>query len=262
MIKSQLAQLLLLTVLVFIGLWLAIRSFVGATDDLSSSLDIRSLAYIRDDTPSDPTLVPVVPDEPMSPAEFAEPEPMATVDELAVAGASDEETQGAEGDEEEAKEEEEGEEDEEEEEENNDKEERAEEREGSSLSDEELAAREKVRRDKLAELGLLHEKPTETIAADVALIMPDECSGSAIAKVPAVLKFRFESSRIMGESLNVLESLLAVHRECEEGYFAVDKNPLGLVDSDDTLAQMRLDEIKYFFLQHNVSLDIVEFPTE
>ena len=92
--------------------------------------------------------------------------------------------------------------------------------------------------------------------------MPDECSGSAIAKVPAVLKFRFESSRIMGESLNVLESLLAVHRECEEGYFAVDKNPLGLVDSDDTLAQMRLDEIKYFFLQHNVSLDIVEFPTE
>ena len=131
------------------------------------------------------------------------------------------------------------------------------------MSDEELAARDRARREKLKKLGLLHEKPTElTIAADVSLNMPDECAGAAVAKVPAVLKFRFESPRIMGESLNVLESLLAVYRDCEQGYFAVEENPLGFEDADEILVQMRLDEIKYFFLQHNISLDIVEFPTE
>lgn len=250
--KSPLAQLLLLSVFVGLGVWFSLRVFVGNTDDYVSSLDIRSVERLTYVAPTESNSKPAESKEPMTPGVFAEPEAtMPTPEELGTDGefAADES--------------EEGEEDEEgaEEDVNNDEEEQ--EREGSSLSGEELAARDKARREKLAELGLLHEKPTElTIAADVSLVMPDECAGAAIAKVPAVLKFRFESSRIMGESLNVLESLLAVYRECEQGYFAIEANPLGFEDADEILVQMRLDEIKYFFLQHNISLDIVEFPTD
>lgn len=258
--KTPLAQLLLLTVLVGIGLWLSIRSFVGSTDDFASSIDARSLGYIRNNTQADPNLVSVTPKDPMSLATFAESESsLATKEELeADAESADDEEK------EEDEEDEDDEEDEEaEEEDNNDKVAQEQDREGSSLSEEELAAREKARREKLEKLGLLREEPPElTIAADVSLVMPEECAGAAIAKVPAVLKFRFESSRIMGESRNVLESLLNVYRDCDQGYFTVEENPLGSKDADDTLAQMRLDEVKYFFLQHNISLDIVEFPTE
>jgi len=124
-----------------------------------------------------------------------------------------------------------------------------------------FAARKAARYQRLAELGLIQKKaPEPTIAVDVSLLLPEQCANAAIAKVPIGLKFRFESSIIKGESLNALESLVASYRECPAGMIVVAHNPLGREDATDSLKQLRLDEIKYFFIQHRVPIDMVKFP--
>ncbi|MFK7995663.1 MAG: hypothetical protein AB8B87_16115 [Granulosicoccus sp.] len=133
----------------------------------------------------------------------------------------------------------------------------------TSLGEEELNARAAARRQRLADLGIIAEKPPEpTIAIDVSLDMPETCPDHAIARVPIGVKFRFESSIIKGESLNALESLVAFYRACKSGQFIVAQNPLGREDATESLAQMRFDEIKYFFIQHSVSIDAVQFSEE
>ncbi|MFK7859666.1 MAG: hypothetical protein AB8B64_12630 [Granulosicoccus sp.] len=135
---------------------------------------------------------------------------------------------------------------------------------GFMLGRDEIHAREAARRQKLIDLGILSQTlpPEPTIAIDVSLDMPERCKGADIARVPIGVKFRFESSLIKGESLNALESLVAFYRECESGQFILAQNPLGRADATEMLMQMRFDEIKYFFIQHSVSIDAVQFSEE
>jgi len=129
------------------------------------------------------------------------------------------------------------------------------------LGADELQAREAARRQKLTELGIISGSEHEpTIAIDVKLQMPERCESVALAIVPVGVKFRFESSIIKGESLNDLESLVALYRECVSGRFILTQNPLGRADRTEMLTERRLDEIKYFFIQHSVPIDAVEFP--
>jgi len=129
------------------------------------------------------------------------------------------------------------------------------------LGVEEISRREKARQLRFAELGLLPEKPPEpTVALDVSLIMPDECADASVAHVPIGLKFRYESSIIRGESMNDLQSLVSLYKDCELGEFVLDENPLGDADANDSLKQMRLNEVKYFFIQHSVPIQAVRFP--
>ncbi len=240
--NSPLAQLLLLTVFVGIGLWVGVKWFLGGTEEFPDSIDIRSMGYLRDDAPtsgtsaSAPKELEPANQEPMPPAAFAAPEPMKTVEEISEEAAAEEEQA--------------------EEEETDEME-----PDTVALGAEEVDAREKARKRRLAELGLIpRQRPEPTIAVDVSLIMPDSCIDAAIAKVPVGLKFRYESSIIRGESLNALESMVALYRDCQQGEFVLTENPLGREDATDTLTQMRFDEVKYFFIQHSVPIDAVQFP--
>ncbi len=254
--KSPLSQLLLLSVFVGIVLWVGVKWFLGGSDDLSDSMDVRSLGHLRDTDTAVSSPQKSRPDpatrEPLPPASFGAPEPMKTVEELAeqvdgitatgeaqtstVAEEQADDAYGASNEEQ---------------------------VESVALGAEELNVRERARKQRLAELGLIPEKPPEpTVAVDVSLNMPDDCADAALARVPVGIKFRYESAIIRGESLNALESLVSLYRDCEQGEFVVGENPLGRADADDTLKQMRYDEVKYFFIQHSVSIDAVSFPEE
>ena len=284
--KSPLASLLFVTVVVGIGLWVGVKWFLGGTDDFSDNIDIRSVAYTPPAAGSSAnTASEAKPSAPLPPAAFGAPEAMKTVEELsetldAVKPESEQEDEQSEEEKEEdvadsAAEVDEAV-DEVEPDDEADTEELAEEQAGDAanasddeqsesgvLSAEELDVRERARKLRLAELGLIPEKrPEPTIAVDVSLVMPEQCSGARIARVPLGLKFRYESPMVTGDSLNALESLVALYRDCEQGEFVLAENPLGQVDATDTLTQMRFDEVKYFFLQHSVSIDAVRFPEE
>ncbi|MFK8079959.1 MAG: hypothetical protein AB8B97_06730 [Granulosicoccus sp.] len=132
------------------------------------------------------------------------------------------------------------------------------------LGENEVESREAARRQRLIEAGIISgtKQPESTIAIDVSLAMPENCKGAAIAGVPIGVKFRHESPTIKGSSLNDLESLVALYRACASAQFILAKNPLGRIDATETLTQMRFDELKYFFIQHSVSIDAVQYSEE
>ena len=241
-LKRPLFQMLLATAILGIALWFAVHWFLGGTDEFSSSLDVRSLGYLREESQTssssaDDSGAASDTSAPLDTvANEAEPLPDIQRHEAVLK------------------------------EQQNSLEEATEEYDSdgsSSLSDEELEARAEARRRRLAELGLIQEKPLEpTTAVDVSLLMPEKCKGAVIARVPIGLKYRYESSIIRGESLNALESLVALYRLCEQGDFVVTENPLGFEDATPALTQMRFDEVKYFFIQHSISIDAVQFPEE
>ena len=287
--------LLLITVVVTVGLWASVKWFLESTHEYSSTLDKNSLSYLRDIPPSthskdaaESQSAGVRELKPASPVVYTSPEGSNQAQELVEEGDEESETEGEPEEEADSTDEEtepaeqvpaseeelvvelsaaeqialsdtvadtdkvsEGIEDVAEEEVV----------EALRLSDEELEERENARLKRLEELGLVTKKqPAPTIAIDASLIMPSACAGAAISKVPVGLKFRYESSIMRGESLNALESLVALYRQCEEGEFVLAQNPLGREDATELLTQMRFDEVKYFFIQHRVSIESVQFP--
>lgn len=285
--KGPLSKVLLLAcVLVGIGLWAGVKWFLSDTDDFSERLDIRSVAFVKKEPGSSAKAVtPAASATPTASVEPLEVLARNTRAAKAQAAVSDEGVQP----EQEQEESQPGDEDDEltdaqiAENAEEDAESQAlpvvelveggeiEQRETSdddeieaiTLSKDELDVRESARRARYAELGLIPKKtPKPTIAVDVALEMPERCAGAAVARVPVALKFRYETSTMRGESLSSLESLVALFRECGSGEFLVTENPLGRVDATDLLKQMRFDEVKYFFIQHSVSIDTVQFPEE
>lgn len=289
--NGALSKLLLLTLVCGISLWFGVKWFVGGTNDLASTIDLRSLAHLREDyqggsssSPgtqqkrvtgnkmTDPVSVGLqrldrtptastqtvderqeeqdqerpVNDDPVTKEpeeivkEVVQPTDAELSDQAELSALADDGIVPLT---------------------RSEKLEQEELRASTSLNEDEIKAREAVRRQRLEDLGLVRKKPPEpTIAVDASLEMPDRCSGAAVARVPIGLKFRFESSLIKGESLNALESLVALYRDCSEGKFILAQNPLGRTDATESLIQMRFDEIKYFFIQHSVSIDAVQFP--
>lgn len=257
--KSPLGHLLLVTVFVGIGLWVGVKWFLGETDDFPDSIDIRSLGYLRDDAPASDTSESPAADlesvnqEPLSPTAFSTPEPKSAVEEISekvqlekppaidraqdAVQVPDDDGGGLETEEQTP--------------------------DTAALGTKEVEAREQARKRRLEELGLIPKPRHEpTTAIDVSLIMPEHCAGAVVAAVPVGLKFRHESSVIKGESLNALESIVALYRDCQQGEFVLVANPLGREDATRMLTQMRFDEVKYFFIQHSVSIDAVQFPEE
>ena len=286
-LKRPLVQMLLASAILGVALWLTVHWFLGGTDEFSSSLDVRSYGYLREEsqTPggsaddsgsaSDASATPgLVADAPLSISDIQRHEAVLKEQQISPEESTGEDSSEL-AEEEEAETEQQAEFKEEVDElqaadaqaaENSSSSTASEEDDSEhtgSLSDEELEARADARRKRLAELGLIQKKPHEpTIAVDVSLLMPDQCKGAVTARVPIGLKYRYESSIIRGESLNALESLVALYRLCEQGAFVVDENPLGFEDATPTLTQMRFDEVKYFFIQHSISIDTVQFPEE
>jgi hypothetical protein len=104
--------------------------------------------------------------------------------------------------------------------------------------------------------------PEPTTAIHAKLKLPEHCEGTEVAEKPVEMKFRAESAIVKGESLMELESLVSLYRDCGEGIFSLSENPLGSADSTTELTRMRFDEMKYFFLQHSISIETVLFPSD
>lgn len=130
----------------------------------------------------------------------------------------------------------------------------------AELAISDLKAREQA---VLEKLGMSKAPPPPpTAAIDVAYSALAACEATAAALAPVTVKFRFDSPSIKGESLNVLETIVAEYRRCQGGSFQLSKNPLGKVDESPALTQRRLDELKYFFIQHSVPKTALEYPEE
>ena len=128
--------------------------------------------------------------------------------------------------------------------------------------DTELVDSPAVRQKQLLEkLGVREPKPA-TRAVDVRLETPENCDISGVALAPVSVQYRFESHMMRGVRMAELEILVSEYRRCDGGVFHFTRNSLGKVDSTPLLAQMRLDELKYFFVQHSVPKTALRYPED
>ncbi len=224
-------KVLIATLLVCFGLYFGVSKFLGTTKGQTDTLDLKSLAYIRPESSEDkpkPEQTPEILPEPREAEEIVpEPDEEARIDVTTVVG-SDEDTDEA----------------------------------SEETPDEDAEATD-APQDKeniLKEALGISEPPLPVRAVDVALEIPSECEVGDIVLAPLAVKYRHESPSIKGFSLSELELLVAEYRKCGSGIFYLSHNPLGKEDATPALKQRRLDELKYFFLQHRVPKAALRFP--
>ena len=104
------------------------------------------------------------------------------------------------------------------------------------------------------------EAPPPVKTVDVALEISSECEAGDIVLAPLSVKYRYESPNIKGSSLSELELLVAEYRQCGGGIFHLSHTHLSEEDATPALMLRRLDEFKYFFLQHRVPKAALRFP--
>ncbi|MFK7855956.1 MAG: hypothetical protein AB8B79_17700 [Granulosicoccus sp.] len=123
-----------------------------------------------------------------------------------------------------------------------------------------LEARQQAIRERL---GISNTSaPAPTPAIDVQYLVPPGCQAGDVALAPVTISYRFNSPAIKGSSLNVLETIIAEYRLCGGGSFKMSRNPLAEADESPALGQRRLDELKYFFIQHSVPKSALEYPED
>jgi len=282
---SPVVKVIIATTLVALLLFFSISRFLGESEKLSYSIDVRSLSHLRDDGKSQ-SVKSVKPatatGNPMLVALEAAPErtgESVTVEQTAEAVSEDEELEQegiisvaekdsksvvsvlaenesvtadqerADADEDDSTPYEDG-----EAEEAGDNEQS--ENEAGEPEETEAEARARRLKDKL---GIKEPKPP-TRAVDVKLVLSPECNGTGVALAPVSVQFRYDSPTIRGKSLQQLELLVAEYRRCQDGNFQLTENSLGKVDASPTLTQMRFDELKYFFIQHSVPKTSLLYP--
>lgn len=113
-----------------------------------------------------------------------------------------------------------------------------------------------LRKERLPE-----QAPATVRAVDVSLETRPDCDVSGVSAEPVSVQYRFESATIRGVSLPELEQLVAAYRRCGGGRLQFSANPLVQGDSTQMLSQMRMNELKYFFLQHGVPKASLHYPT-
>ena len=229
---NPILKVLIVTSMVCFGLYLSVTTFFGSTNELHDSLDLKSLAYIRPENSEDkpkPEKTPETLPEPRVEEESApeHDEEAPRIDTTTVltsaedAGEESEETFD----------------------------------EDSDATDVPLD-----KENRLKEALGISEPPPPVRAVDVLLETPSECDASDVVLAPLPVRYRHESPTIKGSSLGELELLVAEYRKCDGGVFHFSHNPLGKEDSTAALMQRRLDELKYFFLQHRVPKTALRFP--
>lgn len=235
---------------VCLALYLVISEFLGGTDELKDTLDLKSLAHIREGKSQARSIktdvvVPVA-SEPEEPVRDDVDRPDASTVLPRTAGADSDEvleqpvaTQGEQADRQDVK---------------------------QVLADsselvEEMSSAEAAEALMKETLGINAPKPPVR-AVDVTYELPPNCEASAAALAPVAVQYRYESPTIKGASLRELEILMTEYRRCEGGAFQFAHNPLGKEDATLSLMQMRLDELKYFFLQHRVPKTALKFPDD
>ena len=267
---------LLASAVVCIALYFLFDEFLGGTESLNESLDVKSLAHTREnDSQAKPVDKPVLVAESPVPEDDAPEREEDTVridaatvlpvsgdaeaadkaegaEEAAEAGAvkADEDDAEKEGTEEEGADED-ADADSEEEDASEDAED-AQDEQSETISGE----------ARLKQVLGIDEPEPPVRAVDVSYQLPENCDAGAVVLAPVAVQYRFESPSITGTGLRELELLMAEYRRCDGGEFRFAHNPLGNQDATPQLKQMRLDELKYFFLQHRVPKTALTFPDD
>lgn len=245
---NPITKAIIACVAVCIALYFLIAEFLGTTDELKDSLDVKSLAHTREEeSQAKPEkkqeLVAV------APAPAAEAPQRDTTEERIDAHSvlprsapkvekgvgEDKHAADAKGDEE-----------------------ASDDTEVAGLEDDKPSAAQTLLKETLG----IDEPPPPVRAVDVSYNAPENCEASGVALAPVAVQYRFESPTITGASLRELELLMTEYRRCDGGQFQFAHNPLGKEDATPQLKQRRLDELKYFFLQHRVSKTALRFPDD
>ncbi len=236
---NPILKVLIVTLLVCLGLYLGVSEFLGTTDRLKGSLDVKSLAYIRDENPDeDPRLATELKSVAASrnPAKESPGREQSSQIDATTVKASPEKIQpdsdaGVD---------------------------KVSDKQSDQDTDVLVAIADS--KDRLKESLGMSEPPPTVRAVDVVYEIPSECDASAVLHAPIPVKYRYESPTIKGSSLAELELLIAEYRRCDGGIFHLSYNPLGKEDATPVLMQRRLDELKYYFLQHRVPKAALRFP--
>ena len=107
-------------------------------------------------------------------------------------------------------------------------------------------------------LGVKTRKDSEA-AVIVELILSEGCSYGAGEQTALPILYRFDSPTIRTSSINQLRSLVTRFRRCENSEFHMSQNTQSRIDSKIGLAQMRYDELKYFFTQNSVPTSALHY---
>lgn len=236
---NPIVKVLIAASLVCVALYYGVTSFLGTTSGVNDSLNLKSLAHTRADNSDSQSGVDKKP-EPLvvtlkEPVIASRPDDEILIEVSTVSDSADE----------------------------NDVIPKQAAAEAAVVPDEKIAAitggaQETQERLKKT-LGI--SKPLPPVrAVDVVLEIPAECDVSDVVLAPLPVKYRHESPTIKGASLQELEILVAEYRKCDGGVFHLSHNPLGREDSTPALRQRRLDELKYFFLQHRMPKTALRFP--
>ena len=238
---NPITKALLACAAVCIALYFLISEFLGSTENLKDSLDVKSLAYTRPaESDKKAEVEPELLAQSVDPVEEAPERELVEerIDAASVLTVSEEDANK-----------------------DSDEDEESSDDETESEVDEEQSASASAEARLKEALGI--EEPLPPVrAVDVAYELPQECDASSVLLAPVTVKYRFESPTISGASLSELELLMNEYRRCEGGEFLFAHNPLGKEDATPLLMQRRLDELKYFFLQHRVPKAALRFPDD
>lgn len=231
-----------------IGCWFAVDFFLGSTENLSRSLDVRSLSYLREDEAQSKT-DSLPPKTPKLTAEYQQrllvnsarqqtsSQPLTGSDMASVGTDSPDAISPTAVSESSLS---------------------ADAAAGSAITTGESTADTSARLMREA-IGISKPKPPIQ-ALDVTLTVPSGCIVPAALQAPVPISFSAESATIRGSSLMELDLLVSEYRNCGGGIFQLSENALGKANATDTLTQMRFDELKYFFIQHSVPKSALRYP--
>jgi hypothetical protein len=119
-----------------------------------------------------------------------------------------------------------------------------------ALQDSETATERSTRLIREA-LGI-KERHASEVAVIVELKLTEGCLTEEGEQTSLPILYRFESPTIRTSSFNELRSLVSQFRRCEKNEFYMTQNTQSGVESNVELAQMRFNELKYFFTQNSV----------
>ena len=256
-------KILVIMACLSLGLWFAVHTFLGSTNDWLDTIDVRSTAYLEK-TPEQQAIA----DARAAEEKLKHQQALAvqaalekslsaqnTGDELTVDRVDSDDTERADSDA------------------DNEQQEQDEEAEPGDIPAQEpddetpeirivvdtsIDAKEQALLDAI-DGELLHAN-VSTRAVDITLTPNQQCKLPATAIPRVGVRFRQGSSAIKGKSLNNIDKLIELYRLCGGGIVSLEYNPEGLIDAGEALTLRRQEEVKYYLLQRSIPKAAMEFP--
>ena len=124
-----------------------------------------------------------------------------------------------------------------------------------------IANTEKKRSERLNtyDFSLKKSKKSEA-AVTVVLKLSESCTLNPSKKTRLPILYRIESPTIRTSSLTELRKMISHYRDCDRSMFYMSENPVRDGVGNGELAQLRFDELKYFFTQNSVPKSALNYP--